>query len=72
MSEPFEYRVVKDYEHPHFDFVLYEGDILVDADFPEPDIPAMLYGRGILEYVDQEREAARLADPVEAVEDDEQ
>ena len=58
----FEYRVVKDYVHPDFGFVLNEDDIVTDAFFPEPDIPGQLMGKGVLEIADQDAEAARLAD----------
>jgi len=58
----FEYVVLRDYVYPEFGLVLNEGDIVTDAFFPEPDIPANLRARGILGYVDEEREAARLAD----------
>jgi hypothetical protein len=58
----FEYRFTRDYEMSDWGVTWAAGDVVVDADFPEPDIPANLVGRGILEYVDQEQEAARLAD----------
>jgi hypothetical protein len=61
----YEYRVMRDYHNAEFDFDLVEGDIVTDDQFPEPDIPAMLVGRGILEPADMEAEAARLADAPE-------
>jgi len=58
----FEYRViVPEYHNSEFGFDLYEGEIVTDGDFPEPDIPGVLVARGVLEYVDQDTEAARLA-----------
>jgi hypothetical protein len=57
----YEYRVVKDYYSKEWDFELVEGDIVIDADFPEPDIPQYLIGRGVLEPADKKAEAKRLA-----------
>ena len=57
----YEYRVVKNYHNQEWDFDLVEDDIVTDGDFPEPDIPANLVGRGVLEPADMEAEAARLA-----------
>ncbi len=67
----YEYRVIKDYTYQGED--LHEGEILTDADFYEPDIPANLIGRGVLEPADMEAEEVRLADPEpepESIEDD--
>ena len=61
----YEYRVVKNYVDHEFGFELVEGDIVTDEWFPEPDIPASLVGRGVLEPADMETEAARLADAPE-------
>ena len=64
----YEYRVTRDYMFQGEQ--LHEGEILTDADFHEPDMPASLVGRGILEPADMEAEAVRLAD-AEPSEDDE-
>lgn len=61
----YEYRVTKDYVDREFDFELAAGDIVTDEWFPEPDVPARLVGRGVLEPADMETEAARLADAPE-------
>ncbi len=64
-SMAYEYRVLKDYEDSHWGFYLVEGDIVTDADFPEPDIPSNLVGKNVLEPADMEAEGARLADATE-------
>ena len=61
----YEYRVVRDYVSQPHGFELRVGDIVTDSQFPEPDIPAQLIGRGILEPADMEAEALRLADAEE-------
>ena len=66
----YEYKVVKNYHSTEWDFDLVEGDVVTDAQFPEPDIPANLIGRGVLEPADAETEIARLA-YTEPDEDDE-
>lgn len=57
----YEYRVLKDYHDNEHDFNLAKGDIVTDDDFHEPDIPARLVGRGIIEAADQDAEAERLS-----------
>ncbi len=56
----YEYRVVKDYHDKEHGFDLREGEIVTDDDFHEPDIPARLVDRGVLEAADMEAEAERL------------
>lgn len=58
----YEYEVVRDYHDSIYDFDMNEGDIVTDADFDEPDIPARLVGMGVLKPADMEAEEARLAD----------
>ena len=57
----YKYRVLKEYHDAEWDFDLEVGDIVADADFPEPDIPANLVGKRVLEPADMEAENARLA-----------
>ncbi len=61
----YKYRVIKNYVDREFDFELVAGDIVTDEQFPEPDVPARLVGRGVLEPADMEAEAARLSDAPE-------
>lgn len=57
----YEYRVVRDYHNSEWDFDLVAGDIVTDDQFPEPDIPGGLVGRGILEPANTEVETERLS-----------
>lgn len=61
----YEYRVLEDYQDGRWGFYLVKGDIVTDADFPEPDIPSNLVGKRVLEPADMEAEAIRLADAIE-------
>lgn len=66
----YKYRVTRDYVFEGEQ--LHEGEILTDADFYEPDMPANLIGRGVLEPADMETEEVRLADAeVEPIKDEE-
>lgn len=72
----YQYRVIaEEYVDPEFGFTLFSGELVTDADFPEPDIPGRLIGMGVLEPADMDAELARLSgapvvpDPVD--EDDE-
>lgn len=58
----YKYKVVKNYRSEEWDFELMEGDIVTDGQFPEPDIPSMLIGKGVLEPADIKAEQKRLAD----------
>ena len=64
----YEYRVVSDYYSQEWDSHLVAGDIVTDADFPEPDIPARLVGMGIIEAADMDAESVRLSDNPQVVE----
>jgi hypothetical protein len=56
----YEYRVIKGYYSQEWDFELVEGDIVTDSQFPEPDIPADLIGRGVIEPANMKAEKKRL------------
>jgi hypothetical protein len=58
----YQYRVLKDYSDVEWDYDLVEGDIVTDVDFPEPDHPARLIGKQVLEPANMEAEKLRLAD----------
>lgn len=66
----YKYLVVKDYHDAEWDFDLVEGDFVTDTQFPEPDIPADLLGKGVLEPADMEKEKSRLSDDVKSVKED--
>ena len=61
----YEYKVVKNYQSQEWDFELVEGDIVNDAQFPEPDITAYLIGRGVLEPADKKAEEKRLGNTIQ-------
>lgn len=56
----YQYKVLKDYSSDEWDFDLVKGDTVVELDFPEPDIPAYLIGRGVLAPYDEKKESSRL------------